>query len=293
MTRYPPMRALLAFEAAARLSSFTLAAAELSVTPGAISQQVKKLEEWLGAELFVRETRQLTITDVGEHYYQQILLPLNQIAQASENVVNRQKRSVCISMPPSVAAKWFSPRMPLFMREFPLIELRLNATTALVDVDHGNVDVGICYYDGQSPLLENTFLAPDECRVYCHPGYQQTHNLLQPEALSRATLLHTSLHPHWADWLALNTALSKSQIKAILAISFDQSLLAIEAAKRQQGVVLTSRLLVEEELQQGTLIELFDLPYSTGQAFYLVNSCRKTLSADVIAVREWLLSQHQ
>lgn len=292
MKRYPPMKALLAFEAAARLGSFMQAAAELNVTPGAVGQQIKKLETWAETALFVRDVRKVMLTPAGKQYYQHISPALRQIEQAGQTLKPAGgKLRVAVSMPPAFAARWFSPRLPALLRELPQIDLYLNATSALVDIEREDIDLAIRYCDGVGVNRQGTLLINDEGRLYCHPDYRQKHALFQANDLAGATLLHTTMHPYWPLWLKTFTTLSLAQIEALPGIYFDQSLLAIDAARRMQGVVLSSRLLLDNELSSGELVELFPAGIASGKSFYLVHAAKKRLTPPAQAVYDWIRAE--
>lgn len=284
------MKALLAFESSVRLGSFVLAAEALHVTPGAIGQQIKKLEEQLGFALFIRDIRKLTVTGQGMAYYQLIAPALAQLLDAGRKVRERTGRRLCLSMPPGVAAKWFSPRMPQFIAAFPDVDLHLNASTTLVMLERDNVDLAIRYFDGhaqQSALCR--LMWNDECRVYAQPALLSARQINTPADIGNATLLHTTLHPDWTAWLNCHTPLTPERIASLNGIHFDQTLLAIEAAKQGQGLLLCHPKLVEEELTQGTLIRAFDHVWHSGKGFWLLINPQKKADATVNAVAQWLL----
>ncbi len=274
-----------------RLSSFTLAADELGVTPGAVGQQIQKLEEWLGVALFARQIRQVTPTAEGRAYFARIQPALAEILHASRRLRERNNTGLRLSMPPSFAAKWFGPRMADFLQAYPGIALSLTTSTSFVDFELDAVDLAIRYFNGVAPELSVQLLWPDEARAYCSPAYARKRKLKTPRDLQAATLLHNTLHPHWTAWLQRFSCLAAAQIEAIAGMQFDQSLMAIEAAVREQGVVLTSALLVEAELAGGTLIEPFGdaLPLSTG--YYLAHPATAELQPGVSALKDWFAAR--
>ncbi|WP_334025246.1 LysR substrate-binding domain-containing protein [Burkholderia gladioli] len=284
-----PLKALTAFDAAMRLGSFTLASEELNVTPGAVGQQIQKLEEWLGVALFVRKIRQVTPTEDGRAYFAQIQPALAELARASHRLRERRGKSVRLSMPPSFAAKWFAPRMADFLQANPGIALSLSTTTTMVDFELDGVDLAVRHFDGADARLSVQLLFTDEARAYCSPAYLTQHPLKRPDDLRAATLLHNTLHPHWPAWLTRFSDLTTSQIDAINGIQFDQSLMAIDAAVRAQGVVLTSPLLVEPELARGELIEPFDRPLPSSAGYYLVHPNTAVTARAVQALKTWFI----
>jgi LysR family transcriptional regulator, glycine cleavage system transcriptional activator len=291
MPTYPPLKAIVAFDAAMRAGSFLHAAELLAVTPGAISQQVRKLEEWLGVALFVRSIREIHPTAEALAYWKEIQPALAQIAGASQRLKDSRSQVVALSMPPSFAAKWFPQRMARLLTRHPKLELRLNASSALVDFEREPIDLAIRYFGGDDPALEASLLFADEARVYCNPGYAARHRLRRPDDLVRVTLLDTTMHPHWPAWFRTRSRISDAQAAALPRMQFDQGLIAIETAKRGQGVVLTSPRLIEDDLASGALVEPFpsNLPLSSG--YYVVHPRRWPLRPAAVAVRDWLIEE--
>jgi LysR family glycine cleavage system transcriptional activator len=284
-----PVKALLVFDATMRHNSFTLAAEELHVTPGAVGQQIHKLEAWLGVTLFKRKVRQITPTAEALHYWSSIQSGLARIQHASDQMRLRQVKEVWLSMPPTLAAKWFAPRMAGFLAQRPDISLHLGATTTISDFERDRVDLAIRYYDGEDASLESTLLYRDEVRLYCAPDYVKELRLQAPSDLVRATLLHTTLQPHWKSWFQRFSILSDAQIDAIPRLHFDQALLAIETARYGQGALLSSEILTETEMRDGTLCEPFVCRLPVTKGYYLVHHKGMPLRPAALALKNWLL----
>lgn len=284
-----PIKSLLIFDAVMKHESFTLAADELHVTPGAVGQQIQKLEEWLGVSLFTRAVRQIHPTNDAVHYWSLIQPALAKIQQASDQLRLSQANEVWLSMPPTLAAKWFASRMAGFMTLRPDISLHLGATTVISDFERDRVDLAIRYFDGKDHALDARLLYQDEARLYCAPSYARKLNLKTPNDLARATLLHTTVQPHWNAWLRQFSQLTDAQIEAIPGQHFDQSLLAIETARFGQGAVLSSEFLTEPEMRDGSLVELFKLRLPLTKGYYVVHQKGVTLRPAVAALKEWLL----
>ncbi len=284
----PPLRALVVFESAVRHSSFKLAAAELHLTPGAVGQQIRKLESSLGVALFIRQTRRVQVTDNGMNYYTRIAPALEQIRGASRDQRRSRNRGVTITLLPSIAAKWLAPRLKDFVALHPGIDVHINATQQPVDFDREGIDLGIRHYDGRDPAFEAELLLADEVRVLCSPRYAREQRLEQADDLSRATLLHTSIHQAWGPWFQRFSRLSTEAFERIHGLYFDQGMLAVEAARRHQGVVLTNELMAREELERGELIEPFRARMPLNRGYYLIWPRRKPLSDAAVALRDWL-----
>ena len=161
----------------------------------------------------------------------------------------------------------------------------------MVDFERDRIDLAIRYFDGDDPTLDSTLLYQDEARLYCSPEYARKLNLKQPEDLLRATLLHTTLLPHWQPWLKQFTQLSESQIAAIPCQHFDQSILAIETARHGQGVVLSSAFLTQTERHNGSLCEPFELRLPVQKGYYLVHHRQTVLRPAAATLKTWLIER--
>ncbi|WMC11654.1 LysR substrate-binding domain-containing protein [Oceanimonas pelagia] len=292
-TPLPPLRALIAFEAAVRHGSFKLAANELNISPGAVSQQIRKLEDWLGFTLFVRDIRQVTVTEPGLEYYGRIAPPLAQIRQASEACRKHHDHSVCLSLTPALAARWLGPRIADFIEVHPGIDLRINSVSHPVDFERESVDLAIRHFDGRNPHLEVHLLQQDEVMALCSPEYRDRLGLSEPDDIAGAVLLHIAPYVQWDEWLDRFTALGKMARQRIRALYFDQSLLAIDAAKRGQGMVLSNGLLAAEEIGSGELINPFGCSLCTCKGYYLVHPKRSPLSPEANLLKQWLIKQFE
>ncbi|MEQ7922549.1 LysR substrate-binding domain-containing protein [Xanthomonas sp. WHRI 1810A] len=289
----PPLKALSCFDAAMRHKSFSLAGDELHVTPGAIGQQVRNLELWLGVTLFIRHIRRIEPTPDGLAYWARIQPALTQIIDASQALRDRHSQNVWLSMPPSLAAKWFARRMANVIESNPSASLHLSSSSALADFSSERVDLAVRHFDGIAPGLDVHLLHPDEARVYCSPAYARQLKLVLPADLRGATLLHNTFHPHWPEWLARFAGIDSQAVAQIAGIHFDQSMMAIEAARRDQGVVITSEWLVEDEIASGALIEPFEQRLPLSKGYYVVQPRHAIPRPAVQALKDWLIDQAQ
>ena len=285
-----PLKSLLVFDAVMQHNSFSGAAQALHVTPGAVGQQIQKLEEWLGVPLFVRSIRHIQATADAQAYWAAVQPALGRIQHASDQLRLSQTSAVWLTMPPSLAAKWFAPRMGAFLAVQPSISLHLSATTALLDFDRDRTDLAIRYFDGKDAALQSHLLYPDEARLYCAPSYAHKHQLASPDDLVRTTLLHTTILPYWPDWLQQFSTITPAQQARIPSQHFDQSVLAIETARHGQGVVLSSAVLTEAEMRDGSLCEPFTGRLATHKGYYLVHPAQRALRPAAQALKDWLLA---
>jgi LysR family glycine cleavage system transcriptional activator len=224
-------------------------------------------------------------------YWKRIQPALAQIADASRGIRNQRSRSVRISMPPSFAACWFTRRMAGFLTRHPEVELHVNSTAALVDFERDGVDLAIRYFDGRDQSLDATLLYADEAHVYCRPDYAAGLGLVRPGDLVRATLLDTTQYPHWRAWLRCFASLDDHDFEGIARVQFDQSLMAIETAKQGQGVVMSSPVLVGEDVAQGRLVEPFAHALPLTNAYYVVHHRKLALRPAALALKAWLIAQ--
>lgn len=280
-----PLRAIACFDAVMRTGSVTLAASQLFVTPGAVGQQIRKLEDWLGTSLFVRSVRRLEPTAEALSYWEQVKPALRQLETANLAVRGLRDRQVRLSMPPAFANSWFAKRMPLFTERYPEVQLHLSASSDTVNFNDGTFDLAVRHFDGYGGDVKAELLLPDEVRVYSSPAYRERLRLHSLDSLPGATLLYTTSHAHWSQWLS-SVGMSPDSFSS--SLRFDQSELAIDAARRDQGLVLTSPWLVEEDVQRGFLVPVFDSVLKTGKGYYLVQAKDVVLGEAAQLLRRWL-----
>lgn len=203
---YPPLNALRTFECAGRHLSFVHAAEELNVTPGAVSRQVKVLEEWLGAPLFRRRHKQVLLTPLGRNYLQAVSEPLERIAMATQRARQLEaERPIAITCYPTFALRWLVPRWGQFYDRHPDIDVQLTTTLQPVDFSRGDVDAAILVGTGSEswPGLEAVKPMDVDLIPVCSPQLcAGPEALSQPGDLSRFTLLHGSpRRDDWQRWL--------------------------------------------------------------------------------------------
>ena len=288
--RLPSLNALKAFEAAARHESFTRAAGDLNVTQGAVSHQVKALEEELGLRLFQRERQRLIITETGKAYLEVVRDAFDRIAAGTERLIQRQKTGILtVTTSPNFAAKWLVHRLGRFAEANPDIDLRIGATVQHVDFAREEVDVAIRHGDGRWPGLHVTRLCVEELFPVCSPSMVKGRSALRsPADLARHTLLHIDDPLDWRSWLE---AAGVSGIDLSRGPVFSQRSMAIDAAIDGQGVALARTALCAWDLLAGRLVRPFDFALKVPYAYWIV--CPKA-NADlpkVSAFRAWLLAE--
>ena len=285
-------KAVQAFEAAARLSSFALAAEELFVTPSAISHQVKFLEDQFGVQLFHRVHRAVILTDAGRRYAEEISAAFSRIETATRDLGRLTKSDILtVHSTPSFAAQWLMPRIARFSAKNPDIDVRLNASKESVDLIAQAVDIDIRYGSKNiQPAGVTTFVFPPESIVpLCSPAMANgPHPIRTPEDLCHHTLIHSEVClVTWRDW----SRKYRVPLDLKRGPRFDRSFMSISAAVDGLGVCLESLLLVQRELETGRLVAPlgFEGLEVQGYTFNVLKS-----SADLPKVRnfhDWLLSE--
>ncbi|RTR23081.1 transcriptional regulator GcvA [Azospirillum griseum] len=249
------LKAVQAFEAAARLSSFALAADELLVTPSAISHQIKLLEDQVGVRLFHRVHRAVVLTDAGRRYAEEITAAFARIDTATRNAGRTEKSDILtIHATPSFATQWLMPRLARFSRLNPDIDVRLNASTDPADLTSERVDLDIRYGTKLQPAGTMVLpFHPETIVPLCAPSLMNgPHPIRSADDLRHHTLIHSEgCLVGWRDWLRQHR---KVKLDVTRGPRFDRSFMAISAAADGLGVCLDSLLLAQRELETGRLI---------------------------------------
>ncbi|MEM8635578.1 MAG: transcriptional regulator GcvA [Pseudomonadota bacterium] len=295
--RLPPLNALRAFEAAARRLSFTKAAEELNVTPGAISQQIRQLEDYAGAPLFKRTGRSVLLTDSAQATLPLVREAFDQIAEAGRVMQAPARRGrVMVSSAPSFAAKWLAPRLENFHRGHEGIEAWVSADMGLTDFNTADADIAIRYGRGQYDGLKSEQLLDEAVLPVCSPALLEgADGIRKPADLANHTLLHDESAendpscPDWASWLAARNVLG---VQSRRGPRFNQAVLVIEAAISGQGVALAKRAVAATDLAAGRLVA----PFADGSTliefgYWLVWPKGRHLSTDVRAFIKWLKAE--
>lgn len=288
MRRLPPLNSLRAFEAAARLRSFSLAARELGVTHGAVSRQVRILEQFLGAPLFAPSGRGLEPTEVGSRFSIEVGAALDRIASATEGLIEPSAaRLVRINALPTFTLHWLFPRLGAFQRLHPSTEARLSASTQPVKELGSTYDVIVrrrpMSRDGyQCIRLLNDFGTP-----VCAPQVLKEKPLETPADLLKHTILVSDTHAgHWEDWLsATGLPMPKKKLR------FEHYHVLIQAAIEGLGVTLGPAVLVEEELRSGRLVVALDQPRTRFKSFYLLYRTDGPNKQRVRTFVDWLIDE--
>ncbi|WP_197500372.1 LysR substrate-binding domain-containing protein [Caballeronia udeis] len=293
-SRMPPLKALLAFEAAARRGSFALGAEELAVTPSAVSHHIQQLEDFLGVPLFQRHPGRAALTAAGRTYARELERAFGVIAEATSLVAPQSQRGyLVVASGPSFAAKWLQPRLPEFLRANPDIRIRLSTLSDHDDLETTRFDIAIAYGHPNTSNTSKLDVEPlllERLRPLCSPALAAALALRAPEDLLRATLIHSSNGLTWSEYLR---RVCDAEVRPDNELWLDRSVMAIEAAVDGLGVVLESEVLAAEELSDGRLIAPFDDARFSVKvtSYYLVRSRGYKTSSQAAATFEtWLRS---
>ncbi|MFI4988631.1 MAG: transcriptional regulator GcvA [Alphaproteobacteria bacterium] len=296
--RLPPLKALPDFEAAARHLSFTKAAAELHVTHGAVSRQVKALEEALGVKLFRRLNRALRLTDEGQAYVGTVRELLERLAETGERLRAREEKGgLTVSTTYSFTTKWLMPRLMRFRERHPEIDVRLQANDQLVDFAREEVDLVIRYGGGRYAGLAAEQLTTDDYVPVCSPALLGgAHPLRKPADLRHHVLLHEEDalrqdipgEPAAVGWRLWLKAAGVDGVDAGRGPIFSHSSMVLEAAINGEGVALGRTALIGDDLAAGRLVKPFALELKVSLAYYIVYPPRRLERPKVRAFRDWL-----
>jgi len=293
------LKSLQALEATARHGSFVGAARELDVTPAAVGQMVRSLEDWVGYPLFHRArsgNERLTPVEEVEDALEDIAQGLDRMETGLKKLRGRSARSVVIvTASQALVANWLLPRLSDFAASHPAIDVRLDVSDRVIDLAAGEADVGIRCGLGSWKGVKATHLMPEEIIAVCN------HRLLPPEEhptagwIAEQTLIHDGTphpggdFPTWAEWLSRAGA---NQVPSDRALKINSTAAVIQAAVSGQGIALVRKALVAQELDNGRLIHLLpERRWPVKWGYYVVASAKALRRAEVAAFHEWLGKQ--
>ena len=291
-----PLNALRAFEASARHLSFVKAAEELSVTPAAISHQVKRLEEFLGLPLFRRRSRGLVLIETGQDLLSDLREVFLMLDNAMERVTERDSRgSLTLSVAPTFAVMWLIPRLQKFYALHPDIDVRISTSLGLVDFQRDDFDAAIRLGSGDWFGLESIKLFDETVTPMCKPKLLEGADAIrEPADLAGHVLLHNHSMDHdpdaptWASWLE---AAGATGVDATRGTHFSLPDHGLQASIDGAGIVLGWRTLSANDLAAGRVVEPFDLVLPLGASFFLTYPEPHTHRSNIAAFREWLLQE--
>ena len=286
MIRLPPLHALVAFEAAARLGGFAAAAEELCITASAVSHRLRTLEAWLGTPLFQRGHRRVELTAEGERYLREVRQALHDIECASRRLNGHARRVLRLSVAPGIGAKWVVGQIGAYRADHPEIEFALASSSSPALLRTGAADIGLVYGDPPWAGLEAFELQRQKVFPVCAPARATPLGRTpRPEALFDMPLLRHPLLP-WRPWLDA-AGLPHDEPADGDGPSFDDAMLMLEAAAAGAGMALTVDLLARPYLQAGLLVRPFETAIR-GKAFHALVAPESLTRPEVKAFIRWL-----
>ncbi|MNQ60810.1 Glycine cleavage system transcriptional activator [compost metagenome] len=290
MPALPPIANLQAFEAVARRRSFALAAAELHLTPSAISHQISKLEAQLDIRLFERSAHGVRLSPAGEHYLMHVGAALNAIATATDDLQHGIRNSLYVHSAPSIASLWLMPRLQNFAQAHPDISLNLSAAHTPSDFALGQADIDIRYGIPQwgdlmvEPLFEESIVP------LASPAFITAHKLNRVEQLLEVPLIQSNVSVvQWSDWFGRFT---KVKAPERFSLRFDRAQMSLDAATQGLGVALESAMNAGGHLADGKLKAPFGMEKSIRiKAHFAVYPERHARRPAVEAFLSWLHSE--
>ncbi|MDX1737214.1 MAG: LysR substrate-binding domain-containing protein [Alphaproteobacteria bacterium] len=294
----PPQRCLITFEAAARLSSFTNAAKELSITQVAVSRQIKELESYVEVLLFERLNKSVQLTPEGHELFFAVSAGLEQIHDAIVNIKQSQNQNhLTVGTTTAFSACWLMPRLADFHKRFPEIDLRLSVMDDLVNLKDHAIHMSIRYGHGNWKGLDATYLCESDVRPVCSPLYLNNgHKITSPEDLLGEFLIDFDyvIDSTWRSWFEFSGMDSKNIPKSPAKLSLDAYTSLVNAALTGQGIALLGSPLVDMYLDAGLLVCPLDIPaQKLAGAYYLVVPEGAEPCFAVQKFKTWLIAQIQ
>lgn len=295
------LNALRAFEASARHQSFAAAAAELHVTPAAVGQLVRTLEDWLGTPVFHRASSgraRLVPTESAERALPELRAGFDRLSLGLERLREGSTQGVLtVTVSPAFAAKWLLPRLESFQAECPDTDIRLDTSLKPVDFAVQRIDIGVRYGAGHWPGLQAEKLLDEEIYPVCSPMLlQKARRLQKPADLLRETLIHDlsmggdAGFTNWATWLRHAGVAFQDTVAHGLKIN--NSAAVLQAAIDQQGVALARSVMAHDDVASGRLVRLFPtIRLASPLSYYVVYRADHAGSPRTKAFRQWLLGQ--
>ena len=288
---WPTLTALRMFEAAARLSSFSKAAGELSVSQAAVSRQVRLLEQGLNCQLFRRLPRTLTLTEEGRRYLPCVREALKLISEGTADLLAKERRStLTVGTTLAFASLWLVPRLRSFVADHPEIDLRIAASDAVADLPHDGIDVAIRYGRGDWLGAKAELLLKEQVFPVCEPALlKSVRRVARPEDLQNLPLLcYEGAEGTFQDWQVWFKSMGLEAMEVQQPLGLNNYELLLKAARDGHGVILGTSYFVEEDLRAGSLVRPFGDLTMDGYGYYLVLPISRRPDHKVAAFLEWV-----
>ena len=287
----PPLHLLRAFSTTARFGSISRAAESLHLTQSAVSKQVQELERWIGASLFERVRKRLTLTPAGQRYEAAIRPLLTQLEAATLELITSGDGGGALNLStlPTFGAKWLIPRLPDFQRLHPQIALHFVPYVQGYDFQRADLDCSILFGDGHWPGAVADYLIGREVVLIAPAATPGQHALRQPDDVSKFVLLqHVSVPQAWARWCHKHHV---TRVNPMAGPQLDQFHSLIRAVAVGMGVALVPRCLVQDDIAAGTVCAPLDDLHQDDMGYYLCYPEARAHLAPLVSLRKWLLAQ--
>jgi LysR family glycine cleavage system transcriptional activator len=294
-TNIPPLNAVKAFEAVVRSGSMARAAAELGVSPSAVSHQVKSLETWFARPLFDRQGRDLIVNDAGRQFIDLVRPAFEQLRIAADRLLDPPAGRVKVLVCPSLASIWLAPRLDSFLRQHSDIDIELHCRREVVDLNETDFDCALRYCEAvPNDHVGNAFM-PEDVFPVCSPGLAAGERGLKTlEDLVHHTLLNDALGDagaiacNWSSWFS---EVGLPQFTTGRGHGFSDSNIMYEAACRGIGVALGRSVLVDEHIRSGRLVRPFDVTMRSNYSWHFLSTSQKLTKRSLSTFRDWLVDQ--
>ena len=290
--RLPPLKALYAFEAAARHMSFQKAAKELHVTPAALSYQIKMLESSLSVKLFNRKTRAVELTVAGESLYPDIRRGFGCFLEGVQKLKTiNESSALVVSAGPAITTKWLIPRIGGFTTSHPEVDVRLSTSVKTVDLEHDDVDVAIRHGDGNYPGLAVTWLFGEAYTPLCAPALLDTvrRDLSSVRLIFDDSMRDPSVAPGWNEWV--ESAGLQLEPDTSSSLRFTQADHAIQATVDGDGVLLARMTLAATDIASKRLVQPFEYIVQSRYGYYFVTTELTEKTERVSLFKTWIMNE--
>ncbi|MFT4439067.1 LysR substrate-binding domain-containing protein [Caballeronia sp. 15715] len=289
--RLPPLSTITAFEASARLMSFTRAGEELSLSQGAVSRQVKTLEDRMKVSLFNRRHKEIQLTRAGAIFQQSVQQSLDAMRRAVAVIEKLDQETITVAATPSLASFWLMPAIMDFHTEHPNVDIRVVARNTQVDLWREPIDLAIQTGDGHWANVVSFKLFEEVLFPVCGAQYLENRSLDSIHDLQASDLIEldedTSVYSTWDGWFELAGLRTGSMKKALTFSNYD---LTYRAACSGKGIALAKSHLVPKEARGTNLVRPIDISLKTGMSEYVAYSACEELSASAQAFLSWLIN---
>ncbi|MDZ4323789.1 MAG: LysR substrate-binding domain-containing protein [Pseudomonas sp.] len=282
----PPLQALRAFDAVARLMSFRLAGEELLISQSAVSHHIARLEQHLGFRLFVRSGRSIALTPVGADLAAEVKKGFGIIGRAAQRA-NRQRRRVCVSVLPSFASHWLAPRLAKLRDDLADFDVVISPTLSLADLHSGEIDVAIRFGRGKWKDADARLLAEEHFTPVLAPSLNERFPVNSAKDLWQHTLLRSSPAIDWTAW----EAATDLDLATVPSMELSDYNVALQAAVDGQGVAIGRKHMIAQKIQLGQLVAPLDLSVREPGLGYWLAHAEGKLSPETSAFCEWMVAQ--